>query len=404
MHPNIFATCGVILILIGSVQPLGPSEPEEIRIEFQFETQNLNFVRRVFRQEPQSQTTVGCRNLAGVTVFGAIPHRLFDEKSTSSGNFVDFLVHYPTPGRPIVLLDFNLNHVLECEEELPLLVHPQEPGTLFRTVKIDWKGDGGPDRSQRYRIHVPERLESVRDAYSLDLVDVPVARWGHDDVDATWILFDGNHNGVFDRQFGDGLLIDITGKGTFDVRPYEGNFVSYHEILSFPWGNFVVSEVDPQGRYAKLRSVDDIEPAQALDVGDAVPSLTCHTRTGDPVEIGRGTKQYQLVFFWVSSCGSCAEDLRSIVPRIDKIGRRRLTPIGVSLDETDEDLKTFVDTTRADWPHCFSGRMLWDNELARRLGAKNPSDYVIIDSAGTLLRRGNGFRDLSRDLDSLELR
>jgi hypothetical protein len=48
--------------------------------------------------------------------------------------------------------------------------------------------------------------------------------------------------------------------------------------------------------------------------------------------------------------------------------------------------------------------MLWDNELARRLGAKNPSDYVIIDPSGILLRRGNGFNDLSRDLDSLELR
>ena len=124
MQQKMHVAIGVATILVGCAQLPDSSETGDIRIDFQVEVQNLNFVRLAFRREPPQQTQVTCPFTDGITVFGAVPHRLIGENAASKDNFVDFLVHYPTIGDPLVLLDTDLDHVIECVEELPTLAHP----------------------------------------------------------------------------------------------------------------------------------------------------------------------------------------------------------------------------------------------------------------------------------------
>ena len=136
---------------------------------------------------------------------------------------------------------------------------------MFRTLTLNWKDDGAGERSQRYRINVPSVIswDPQSDLYSVELVDVPVARWTRDEQTTVWVLYDGNHDGMFDKTFGDAILMDASGEGRLDLDPYSDNFFSFHAPVEVPWGSFSVTELDPAGRFVQLEPIESLEEIEA---------------------------------------------------------------------------------------------------------------------------------------------
>lgn len=394
-----FALPAAVLLLSCS----GWTDDQGFRLEFQLEVQNLKALRKSLLMGPGKDVTV-CPDLRGEFRYGRIPYRLPGEEALSTQNFAHFVAAYDHGPLPTVLLDFNRDRTIGCDEELPLLPHPQQDGLAFRTVKLGPPNEQAPLQTRRYRLLLPTQLTGTRqDVFSVDIVDVPVARWNVEGRETFWILFDGNYDGVFDKSFGDGLLIDYTGEGRIDTAPQSGNFFSFHLPLALPWGVFDVADIDPKGRYITLNRLPDSAAAQAapLTVGDVAEAVPCTDSAGKTINIGGASGRYQLLYFWISHCAGCEADMQEMAPLVQQLNPEVFRAIGVSLDEVQERFDGFASRHGAGWSHCFTATTLWDNAIARRFGAVAPSEYVLLDPHGRISLQGQGIEDLKKALQEI---
>ncbi len=371
-----------------------------VHLEFAPEAANFQVVAKPLRQRPPRGLAV-CPGLAGERRYGAIPHRTPEDRIGAEEHFLAFAAAYSGSALPTVLFDLDQDGSVECGERLPLLTDHRRPGQAFRTVTVARKsGEGAPAWPQRFRLNLPERLGGS-DTYTVDLVEAPMARWTAPDGTRTlWLLHDGNFNGLYDRRFGDGFLVDLTGARKIRVDPRGGDFFSYHLPLALPWGTYELTDLDPQGRSATLRPLPDERRAEvtALNPGDRVGTLACDDIAGQPVRIG-ATGRRQLLFFWLSDCGSCAADAAALRRLLARLGSASPDAMGVSLDEHADTARAFVARHALAGPQCFAGTTLWDNALARRLGVTAPSSFVLLAPDGTILFQGTGVHRLAAALN-----
>ena len=404
------AVVSLFAVLLGACPCFGePSATGVKRLEFRSEVQNIRAVDGALARDAAPGITLSCAEISGQVGYGKVPHRQHGERAASAEHFVHFAVAYPATSSPVLLFDADGDRTLTCAERIPLLGHPQDPSLMFRTVTVSWKDDGGVPRTQRYRITVPAHLDlsaATGARLFVDLVDVPVARWSVGGRDSLWILFDGNFNGEFDRGFGDGLLIDQTGERRIDMRPKGQNFFSYHAPLELPWGNFEVTEVDPKGRSITLAPASEakVREFRPFHSGEVVPALECRSGAGSPVAIAGPSGRWQLLFFWLSGCASCKAEMQELTPLVAGIGPERLSAVGISLDEDPVTYLGFVDSIAAGWSHCYSGRMLWDNAMARRFGVYAPSEFVLLDPEGRLVAHGHGAQGAKEAIEAASLK
>ncbi len=367
-------------------------------LELALETQNLRFLEATL--EPESELAV-CAELTGELRYGSIPFRLPGEGATSNERFFRFAAAYGSAAMPDVVLDLDQDGNLGCDERIPLIAHPEHPERAFRSLELFAGGDDSSRDSSRYRLILPVGLAAPgEDLYQLDLIDVPVGRWQVDGRDTLWILYDGNHDGVFDGRFGDGLLADLTGERQISTDPYGGHFFSLHLPLSLPWGTFEVADLDPRGSSLTLVRVPDeaAESLRPLRIGDFSRPRSCDDPSGVTVTLGGPSGAHQLLYFWLSHCGACAVEMAELIPLVEQLGQERLAAVGISLDENAEAFSGFVDAQQPPWPQCFPGTGPWDNPLARGFGVTGPSEFVLIDPEGKVAARDRGMPALRRQL------
>lgn len=345
-----------------------------------------------------------CPQLAGELRYAVLPHRLPGEPASSNANFLAVVAAYGDSERPTVLVDSNQDHRLDCTEELPLLSHPKRPGFAFRTLEVSWRGEAGATTRRRYRLSLPERLQDpLADQLSLEMVEVPVARWSRDGRETLWVLYDGNFDSRYDRSFGDGLFIDLTGERHIDTRPQSEDFFSLHLPLVLPWGTWEVRELDPEGRFLTLARLPDsvAETLEPLGPGSFVDALECRDPDDRTVHVAGASGRYQLLYFWLSHCGSCEADLQELAALLPTLERGRWWMVGVSLDEEAATFRDFATRHAGVGTHCFLGTTLWDNAIARRFGVVAPSDFVVVDPRGRILFQDRGIEALRRALGEL---
>lgn len=363
-----------------------------LQLDFAHEVQNLRFVRQELRTRIPDGT-YECPT-SGETFFGTIPHRYVGEPLTSSLHQIPFVVAYSeSPGVPELWSDLDNDQRISCEERISLVAHPHRSDRVLRTLTISWAEDGAPRRTQRYRLILPSRLETGSPPeYSLELVDVPVARQRIAEIETLWILFDGNHDGRIDGRAGDALLIDATGSRRIDLDPTGENFHSLHLPLDLPWGSYRVSELDPNGPSLTLTPQDQRRPDEPAR-GDSgyLPSIDCPNPPEGPLRLGGDVGKPQLIYFWLAGCGSCAVEVGKLNEALAALGTlEALRVVGVSLNEDHEDFEQFVAEHDPAWPQCFAGAMLWDNPVAAHFGVYQPSSTVVLDARGRVVHRGQG--------------
>lgn len=84
-----------------------------------------------------------------------------------------------------------------------------------------------------------------------------------------------------------------------------------------------------------------------------------------------------LVDFWASWCGPCVREMPHVVSAYEKFHAKGFEIIGISLDESQEAMQSFVRAKGMKWPQYFDGKG-WDNELARRYGVlRIPTNYLV---------------------------
>ncbi|HEY2083013.1 MAG TPA: TlpA disulfide reductase family protein [Verrucomicrobiae bacterium] len=101
-----------------------------------------------------------------------------------------------------------------------------------------------------------------------------------------------------------------------------------------------------------------------------------------------------LINFWATWCGPCVAEMPKVKHAYDKYHADGFEILGISLDESKDDLLRFLKKNEIAWPQYFDGKH-WNNDISFRFGINSVPTEWLIDKKG-ILREVNTRGDLEQ--------
>jgi peroxiredoxin len=130
---------------------------------------------------------------------------------------------------------------------------------------------------------------------------------------------------------------------------------------------------------------------QAQEAGTAAPAFSLPGPEG-AVQLAKYQGKLVYLDFWASWCGPCRQSFPWMNEMQARYGARGLQVIGVSLDASSTDARTFLSETPARFAIAFDPQ----GATPRSYGLKGMPSSVLIGPDGKVLYRHTGFRDADR--------
>ena len=146
-----------------------------------------------------------------------------------------------------------------------------------------------------------------------------------------------------------------------------------------------LGETEPAEKY-RWTGHSEIEVAwdQTAWVGKELPDFSAVAFDGTPVSFSDYRGKMVLLNFCAKWCGFCAPEMPYIKEAYEHYHKHGFDVIGVSLDETEAELREFIETHNIPWLQIFDGKG-WHSELARYFGIKRVPSQWLIDRDGKIL-------------------
>jgi thiol-disulfide isomerase/thioredoxin len=266
---------------------------------------------------------------------------------------------------------------------------------------LDLKGDGDLSNSQPFRFHdeggIPRidvpmkdgaspwiaRFELVQDPSGM-AVRINPASYRNGKI----LLY--SHTISF-RLSGSSGRYDLLGNQVSFDREGNGKYESYGP--NDRWVNLAGKtyefHVDSHGDSLTLKASDSRPDRPSLKTGSPIPDVSLTDLKGKPHSFRHNTADFTLLEFWDTHCGPCREEMPKLKALYDEVPRSRFDLIGVSSDESEEELKKYLAEFAIAWPEIrepFEGRV---HSLLRIEG--DPS-YFLLSKNGEILDHWVGSR------------
>ena len=146
------------------------------------------------------------------------------------------------------------------------------------------------------------------------------------------------------------------------------------------------------------KAVDDILPKlerqkeavkiqSALTPGAVFPDFNEKDLAGEPLSIAKFKGKVVLVDFWATWCGPCREELPNVLAVYNKYHAKGFEIIGISLDQDENALRSFIKEKGVVWPLYFDGKG-WDSKLGQKYGINSIPMTFLLDQEGKIVAKG----------------
>ena len=119
-------------------------------------------------------------------------------------------------------------------------------------------------------------------------------------------------------------------------------------------------------------------------VGRKLPDFSAVAFDGAPVSFSDYRGKLVLLNFCAKWCGFCAPEIPHIKEAYEQYHKDGFDVIGVSLDESEAELREFIQEHDIPWLQIFDGKG-WESELARYFGINSVPSQWLIDRDGKIL-------------------
>ena len=123
---------------------------------------------------------------------------------------------------------------------------------------------------------------------------------------------------------------------------------------------------------------------QTAWVGKELPDFSAVAFDGTPISLSDYRGKMVLLNFCAKWCGFCAPEMLYIKEAYEHHYKDGFDVIGVSLDESEAELREFIEVHNIPWLQIFDGKGS-DSELARYFGIKSVPSQWLIDRDGKIL-------------------
>ena len=116
------------------------------------------------------------------------------------------------------------------------------------------------------------------------------------------------------------------------------------------------------------------------------------------VNLADYTGKVVLIHYWATWAGPSKEDMDTIKEMQAKYGKSGFQPLGVNLDGSATDAKTFLNANRYPWPHAYEEGGIEESRLAQEMGILTLPMMLLVDKQGRVLNNNVHAGELDAEL------
>ena len=127
----------------------------------------------------------------------------------------------------------------------------------------------------------------------------------------------------------------------------------------------------------------------STDEGQTMPDFTMDTPAGDSISVMSEVRKNKvtIIDFWASWCGPCRREMPFMKELYDTYHPNGMGIVGVSLDESRDAWTQAIGSLRMEWAQMSDLRG-WNSEAAQLFSVTAIPYTVVVDSLGTILKKG----------------
>lgn len=344
------------------------------------------------------------RDAPGVLWFGRIVRRLTGTPLGRTGLPRMADVPFATCYRgsvPIALwCDLNLNHDLTDDPPIPLNDFVEPKGAKSALVDLQWTAMRGEDRlpiQWKVRIVLEPLVESPP-RFRIQMVYAMVGTLAVDGTPRRAFLYDGNRDGLFSMDYGDGIFVDEDGDGNVLVDPADRDFIPFGASAQIGGTTYQTTRITLDGTSISMETRSGQLPLRRLTLGEEAPDFQFDGLDGKPIRLSAYRGRPVLVYFWASWCGACYEMAPALHSLYERFHPQGLEILAISFDRDRQPVLDFIKSRDERWPVSYLGRGFWENPIGRLYGASVAGYGYLVDRNGKFVGAYGDLDKLSHDL------